>query len=95
MIDQILHLKEVISKQDREVLIAEFESRKNFSEKEKCLHANTGLDVVSTYDKVDLIPDSYTYKLLFNKTQFMITNWLEQLNKLNSVHIPLLRIYLK
>lgn len=95
MTNQILHLKNVISQEDCKKLIDEYESRQAKAEKESCMHANTGLDTVSTYTKVDLRPISYTYNLLFNKTEYMINEWVKHLEKFESFHIPLLKIYLK
>jgi len=95
MTNQILHLKNVISQEDCKKLIDEYESRQAKAHKESCMHANTGINTVSTYTKVDLRPISYTYNLLFNKTEYMINEWVKHLEKFESFHIPLLKIYLK
>jgi len=95
MINQILHLKNVISQEDCKKLIDEYESRQSTAHKESCMHANTGIDTVSTYSKVDLRPISYSYNLMFNKTEYMINEWIKHLEKDESFHIPLLKIYLK
>lgn len=95
MADQILHLKNVISPEDCKKLINEYEARQDTANKESCMHANTGLDTVSTYTKVDLKPISYTYNLLFNKTEYMINEWIKKLDEHKSFHISLLKVYLK
>jgi hypothetical protein len=95
MRDQILLVKNIINDEDCKRLIDEYESRKDNAHKESCMHANTGLDTVSTYSKVDLKPISYTHNLMFNKTEFMINEWVKKLEKSESFHIPLLKMYLK
>ena len=95
MRDQILLVKNVISPEDCKRLIDEYESRKEKAEKESCMHANTGVDTVSTYTKVDLKPISYTHNLLFNTTEHMINEWMKHLEKFGAFHMSLLKIYLK
>lgn len=95
MIDQILHLKGVINPSDCRLLIEEYEARQATAQQEKCLHANTGLDTISTYTKVDLLPDSSTYDLVFKRTEYMINQWITHLSSANSYHIPILKLYLK
>lgn len=96
MRDQILHLENVITEQDCEKLINEYESRKDRAVTEKCLHANTGINTESTFKKVDLKPISYTYDLVFRKTEFMINQWLKKLDEHQSFHLPSLKTrYLK
>ena len=96
MRDQILRIPNMISDEDCDKLIREYEARNSEAKTEKCLHANTGLDTTSTYLKVDLKPISYTYNLIFNKTEYMINQWMEKLQQYNSFHLPSLRtVYLK
>lgn len=96
MIDQILHLENVISEQDCDKLIQEYESRKEQAMTERCLHANTGIETVSTYKKVDLKPISYTYDLVFKKTEHMINEWVKKLDQYQSFHLySMKRRYLK
>jgi len=94
-IDQILHLKNVFSKEERQFLIEEYENRSDNAHKEACIHANTGLNTTSTFTTVDLELNSESYNLVFSKTEYMINQWIKHLESFKSFHIPALKDFLK
>jgi hypothetical protein len=88
MEDQILLVKNVLSDQECQNLIDEFEKRKEEADREACLHAVTGLPTVATFKIVNLKYFTANFNVAFNKTEFMIQRWMEHLDQFKSFHIP-------
>lgn len=94
-IEQILHLKNVFTEDECRTLISEYERRSAESNRESCIHANTGINTASTFTMVEIDSSSNMYDLVFQKTEYMINEWIRYLDGFKSYHIPALKDLLK
>lgn len=93
--DLIYVVKNALTPDQCESLINEYEHRSVEAVKESCIHAVTNKMTTSTFNRVELIPSSTSFDLVHNKTNEMINDWIEYLEKFNSFQIPALQKYLR
>lgn len=83
--------KKVLSKDQCESLIKEYEKRKEESAKESCTNANTGVLTTSTYKKVELMPNTSNFKVVHDAVGKMIKEWLKNIQKNKTAHHMILQ----
>ena len=83
--------KKILNKEQCKSLIKEYEDRKNNSLKEECTNANTGVLTRSTFEKVDLLPETKNFKIVHKAVGSMIKLWVEKIKKDKTAHHSLLK----
>jgi hypothetical protein len=83
--------KKILTKEQCESLIKEYEDRKNDSLKESCTNANTGVLTTSTFKKVELIPGTLNFNTIHLSVGKMIKLWLNKIQESKTAHHPILR----
>jgi hypothetical protein len=73
--------KKILNKKQCNLLIDEYESRKNNSLNESCLNANTAKMITSTFKKVDLIPETKSFNIVHKAIGTMIKLWVNKIKK--------------
>ena len=89
--DLIYHVPNFLSKLDCDMLIQEFEDRKNEGILENCPHAITGVDTTSSYERIILNQGSKSYNLIHSSTEAIIKDYINYLNQFDCFHIGLQR----
>jgi len=92
--EDFIHIENVFSPDQCKLLIDEFEREKSNSVRERCLHAITGYEVESTFNRIELKPKTETFDLVHNATKYMIKNWIHQLKKMNCVFTKVIEMNL-
>ena len=90
MVDQILIIPNILTDDECDFLINEYERRKEEAILEKCLHAITGKVVTSTFERVELTEGTESFEIMFNKNEQVINYWIEHLKKFNAFNLPML-----
>jgi len=92
--EDFIHIENVFSPDQCKLLIDEFEREKSNSVRERCLHAITGYEVESTFNRIELKPKTETFDLVHNATKCMIKNWIHRLKKMNCVFTKVIEMNL-
>lgn len=93
--DIIYVVKGALTVDQCESLINEYEQRAKEAVKESCIHAVTNEMTTSTFHRIELTPGSDAFNLVHNKTNDMITGWMDHLDSFKSFQVSALKKYLK
>lgn len=85
-----IFIQDLLTPEECNKLIKEYENKKLEAEKEHCSHAITGKDTWSTFNRVSLQPQTETFKIVHNATKKIIKSWIEYLKSLNCIHLSTL-----
>jgi len=88
MEDIIFVVKGVLSKDQCNTLIKEYEDRCAEAALESCYHAITNKMTTSTYKRIELTPFTDTFNLVHDTTNDMIKHWIDHLDQMSSFHVP-------
>jgi hypothetical protein len=93
---QLIYIvREMLSPSQCDLLINEYENRKEESKFEKSDHAITNQPTQSTFMKVELIPETETFNIIHNNTEELINKWIDYLDSFNSFHTHILKRMMK
>jgi len=89
---ELIYVKKgVLSKEQCQALINEYEQRANEAELEKCYHAVTNKMTTSTYKRIELIPETENFNLIHNTINQTIKDWIVYLDSFTSFHTAALK----
>lgn len=91
MKDLIFVVEGVLTKDQCQLLINEYDRRSEETELESCYHAITNQMTTSTYKRVELQPNTNTFDIVHNATNDMIVGWIDHLDKMGSFHVAALK----
>jgi predicted 2-oxoglutarate/Fe(II)-dependent dioxygenase YbiX len=83
--------KKILTKNQCELLIKEYNKRKNESKQESCTHANTGVLTTSTFKKVELTPNTKNFNNVHKAVGKMIKSWISNIEKNKTAHSMILK----
>jgi hypothetical protein len=89
--DVIYIKKGLLSPEECDILIQEREDREKNHLKESCLHARTDKVVQSTFTKVDLIPETESFKIVHKANESLLKEWFEYLEKMDCFSTQILK----
>lgn len=89
--DLIFRVPNFLTPGECQSLIDEHEERTQEGELEHCLHAVTGIDTTSTFQKVSLRPGTKNYDLMFKKNEQLVNLYLDHLSSFGAFHSSLLK----
>jgi hypothetical protein len=89
--DLIYIKRNALSPEQCDKLIQEQNERNTDVYFESCLHAITGIPTTSTFRGMDLNPGTENFNIIHNKTDEMIGDWIDHLQKFNSFHMNTLK----
>jgi predicted 2-oxoglutarate/Fe(II)-dependent dioxygenase YbiX len=87
----LIYIKQVLTEDQCDALIAEREERDNESRNEACLHAFNGQMTTSTFKQVELIPDTTNFSIVHEATSNLLKDWIDSLESLQKFHTPAMR----
>lgn len=89
-LDQLIFKKEkILSKDECEILIQEYEARNKENVLEHCAEATTKVDTYSSFKRIDLKRGTETYNIIHRSTEKMINDYLDYLDSFDMFHVML------
>ena len=85
--DLIYRQKNFLTSDQCDYLINEFKKREHEKELECCPEANTGINTYSSFDMVELIPNTESFSIIHDATEKMINLYHKYTDKFNSFHV--------
>lgn len=89
--DLIYIKRNILTSEQCDNLIKEFEERKDVSSYEQCYHAVTNVMTQSTFEAKYLVPETDNFDIIHSKTNEMINDWIMHLDKFGTFHIHALK----
>ena len=78
---ELIHIKKVLNKNQCNSLIKEYEDRKHTSETESCINALTENVMESTFNKIELLPNTDNFNIVHKAIGTIIKDWVKNLNQ--------------
>ena len=93
--DLIYIVRGMLTSDQCDTLIQEYEDRKETCSYEACDHAMTNILTQSTFTKVELIPETKSFDIIHSNTEKLINDWIYYLDDFKCFHTHILKKMLK
>jgi len=93
--DLIYVIRGMLTPDQCDTIIQEYEDRKDTCAYESCDHAITNILTHSTFTKVELIPGTQTFDIIHSNTEKLINDWIYYLDNFQCFHTHILKKMLK
>lgn len=83
----LIYIEKILTDEQCDALIKEREERDVEGKREQCNHAFTGKITRSTFQQVELIPETENFNIVHDASETIIKNWLEYLREFNAFSV--------